>query len=207
MRRRMIDPSLWGDPDVQRLDAQTFKLFLAHISAADDEGRGDLTADDFKLMAFPFVAAVDEDAVEAMVKTLSKPKRKKDDPLVLYYEVDGTMFWVLLKWDKYPTINRPTASRIPPHSKAKKKKSTRGGTKVTPDQLDLLRTLSTERGIDLDEYLAAVGYAGPVEGLLSRQASLHIQKIQMTLVHFLTFVHFVNIGKYIFLYLSGASCS
>ena len=38
-RRRMIDPSIWDDPEVGELAPQEFKLFIGCISLVEDDER------------------------------------------------------------------------------------------------------------------------------------------------------------------------
>lgn len=109
----MIDPSFWLDKDVRRLSAHEKLLFVAHFSLADDEGRGAADVEDFKSNAFSKDDDVDEEAIERMMERLSVPKRGKPVPLVVYYTVEGSLYYWIPRFARHQSISRPTKSRLP----------------------------------------------------------------------------------------------
>ena len=148
-RRRMIWPSLLSDPHFQKLRRAARLLFLAHILTADDEGRGELTAEDWKSLAFPQDPDVDEDTIEkTLLPALWKKKKRKDRALVESYNVAGREYWYLPKWFDYQRVDKPTPSKIPDPMLATTGRAPAKGNGKLPSagQWELLFSMAEERG-------------------------------------------------------------
>ena len=111
-RRRMIDPSIWDDPDVGELSPSGFKLFIGCISLADDEGRLDADPRTLRKCIFGFHQQMTVDEVRTvrddMVHHLSN---------VCLYAVDGKEYIALLQWAKHQAIGawkKPSEYPTPP---------------------------------------------------------------------------------------------
>lgn len=168
MRRRMIAPEIWSDGDFQKLPCEAQVLFLGHISAADDEGRGSLVASDFKVLCFAQKPELDDAKVAELMKRLESAKAPPKKPFVVYYDDGrGAQVWALPNWRKYQTIDRPRPSSIP--SPAAAAKTARRGEAIKPAQVELLRVMALERGIDLVAFLAERGQE--LERLLAREVT------------------------------------
>jgi len=108
-RRRMIDPSIWDDEDVGRLSDGAFRIFVACISTADDDGKLEGSAARLKGIAFRFrnvpLLRIERYCVELTGRLRS----------VVRYAINGREYIKLLNWDKYQTIraDRHTESHLP----------------------------------------------------------------------------------------------
>jgi hypothetical protein len=107
-RRRMIDPSIWEDPDVGELDDGAWRLFVALISNADDEGRLEIDLRHLRRQVFGYQPSRTERDVERMLDDIGRACRN-----VRFYEFGGRRYCALLKWREYQSINKPTRSKLP----------------------------------------------------------------------------------------------
>lgn len=165
----MVDPVIWTDSDFQKLPVNARLLFIGHISAADDEGRGDLSEGDFKQLTFPQDGDVDETEIGRLMAVLASAKRKPKLPFVVYYlDGRGARVWSLPNWGKYQSIDRPRPSRIPPPGSSIAKKQ--AGAMIRPAQADLLLVMAKERGVDLGDFLLEQGIDG-LDAVLARQVT------------------------------------
>jgi len=105
-RKRMLSPDIWTDEGFLELDPLARLLFIGLISHADDEGRGHAMAKALKAKVFPG-DDLDEGSVAALCGKLSENMR------VQFYEVAGTRYYQLEKWQNHQSINRPSPSTIP----------------------------------------------------------------------------------------------
>lgn len=108
-RKRMIDPAIWEDDDVGTLSLGAFKLFVALISNADDEGRLEYTCRRLRGIAFRFDYSITPDDVENYLGEILDNLRS-----VTTYTRNGKQYIALLKWLTYQSISHPTASKLPP---------------------------------------------------------------------------------------------
>lgn len=104
----MLDPKIWEDPQTGVMPAKTRLLFIAMISQADDEGRGDADPALFRKLVFGFDVDTTVEEVETMLQDLAGTLRS-----FVLYEIGGRRYYALLNWKIYQTINRPSLSRIP----------------------------------------------------------------------------------------------
>jgi hypothetical protein len=112
-RQRMLWPSIWDDEDVGALSDGAFRLFIACVSNADDEGKLEASARRLKGIAFRFRDDVSIDNVAAYRSELIDVLRS-----VVLYEIDGREYIMLNNWLKYQTIRKPQGSKIPNPDKA-----------------------------------------------------------------------------------------
>lgn len=112
-KRRMIDPSIWDDPDVGELSGDAFKLFIGLISNADDDGR--VEADPRKLKKIVF--GYRDDLSSASVAAIRAELLGRLSSVVLY-AVGDREYIALLRWCNYQTIAREkhVPSKLPPPS-------------------------------------------------------------------------------------------
>lgn len=176
-RRRMFWPSIFSDPHFQKIRRAARLLFIAHVLAADDEGRGDLGPEDFKSFAFSQDEDISEETIEAeLLPTLWKVKKRKGRALVEPYEVGENLFWYLPKWLSYQTVDKPTASKLPDPSHGKRPGEGRptvnkkNGRPPTLGQWELLQTMSLERGTTLAKVVANCGIAS-IDAVLARDVT------------------------------------
>jgi len=92
-RKRMIDPSIWDDPDVGELSSDEFKLFIGCISMADDEGRLDADPRALRKAIFGYSEDLSVDTVELLRNSLASKLGN-----VHLYTIDGKDYIALLKW-------------------------------------------------------------------------------------------------------------
>lgn len=105
----MLDPSFWDDPGVGSLPPKSRLLFVGLISSADDEGRGESDARTLRKLVFGFDLETSVEEVDGMLNEISGSLRS-----VILYEVGDRRYYALTNWKRYQTINRPSASHIPP---------------------------------------------------------------------------------------------
>lgn len=107
-RRRMIDPMLWDDEDVGGLSDGAFRLFIACISNADDDGKIEASARRLMGIAFRFRDDIRIDDVAGYRAEMCSALRS-----VHYYTVDGKEYIKFLKWHNWQTIKKAYPSIIP----------------------------------------------------------------------------------------------
>ena len=107
-RNRNLSPEFWDDPILGTLDSDSRLLFLALMSHADDEGRGEVDAR-MRKICFGFRASPSVEEVQGLLEELSQ---RVDG--ILFYDVDGRRYYDLVGyWDKWQTVQRPRPSTIP----------------------------------------------------------------------------------------------
>jgi len=108
-RRRMIDPSIWEDEDVGQLSDRAFRLFIACISNADDEGRLQGSAVKLRGIAFGFSDDVTtQDVADALIEIESRIRG------FARYTSEGRDCIALSHWKRYQRVDHPQASKLPP---------------------------------------------------------------------------------------------
>lgn len=108
-RIRTVKPEFWQDQKMAAELTREQRLFyIALWNEADDEGR--FLANPRRLLGlvFPFDEDIHEAFIEASLRALADTKR------VTLYQIDGTPYGQLTKFEDHQRINRPTPSRIPP---------------------------------------------------------------------------------------------
>jgi len=98
-RKRMIDPSIWDDPDVGELSSDEFKLFIGCISLADDEGRLDADPRHLRKSLFGYSEHHSVEDVERLRNSLTS---KLDN--VHLYTISGKEYIALLRWNDHQKI-------------------------------------------------------------------------------------------------------
>jgi len=106
-RKRMIDPGLWTNEQVNTLSREARLLFIGMVSNADDEGRLHGSARYLKANVFPY----DEDLKAGKVGDWRDEVVKVG--LALHYQVEGIEYLSLPTWHRHQTINRPYPSSLP----------------------------------------------------------------------------------------------
>lgn len=107
-RRRMIDPSIWDDEDVGSLSNGAFRLFIACISNADDEGKLEASPKRLRATAFKYVDGVTLEQTEQWLVEIEHTLRS-----FLRYTVNGRQYVKLTNWRRYQTIQKPQPSTLP----------------------------------------------------------------------------------------------
>lgn len=107
-RRRMIDPSIWDDEHVGKLSSDAFRVFMACISNADDEGKLEAGASRVCRLTFSYDREKTDADVEKLLCEIADGLRSFQR-----YAVNGREYVKLLKWRDYQSINRPTPSKLP----------------------------------------------------------------------------------------------
>jgi hypothetical protein len=105
-RRRILDPEFWEDEKIGVVGYPVRLLFQALWNLADDAGL--LEADAKRIRAFAFRYDRLSDATVA--RWLGK---LEDMERVLAYEHRGRRYYVITRFHKHQTINRPTKSKLP----------------------------------------------------------------------------------------------
>lgn len=106
-RKRMLDPALWSDPDFSILSIKARLLFIAMISHADDEGRGEAHPGKLRRDAFGY-DDITLDEIEKLVAEINNQMRS-----VQVYQIEGRRYYQLLKWREYQYIQKPRPSTLP----------------------------------------------------------------------------------------------
>lgn len=106
-RKRMIDPDFWSDEKLGECTRDERLFFMGLISNADDEGIGRANPKYLKSIIFPYDEDVTSKDIDGMLICLHSKK------LIIVYEVDGQSFYILPKFAKHQTINKPTPSKLP----------------------------------------------------------------------------------------------
>lgn len=107
MRIRSIKPELFTDEKTAALSDRAFRLFVALISGADDEGRG--VGNPILLRARVWAMhGIDVEAVTSACMELSAAG------LAVWYQKEGQAFYFLPGWSKHQRINRPQPAKYPP---------------------------------------------------------------------------------------------
>lgn len=106
MRIRTIKPEMWESRSFGRVSAHARLLFLACISAADDEGLVPWDAHFAKSKAF----AYDDVSIEQVNEWM---RELADTDLVHVYSAHGDEYAWLVKFRKHQRIDRPSPSKRP----------------------------------------------------------------------------------------------
>lgn len=151
-KRRMIDPSIWNDPDVGELSGDEFKLFVGLFSNADDEGRIELDCRQLKHLIFGYCDRATSVDVAGWLFEICERLHS-----VTRYKVGGKEYLAFLNWKEYQNIPKDkfVASKLPAPPDAE----------CVPDG-----TSNKEGGIPSDTDRQPEGYRGDTEGIPSGNA-------------------------------------
>lgn len=109
-KRRMIDPSIWDDPDIGELSGDAFRLFVGLFSNADDEGRIEADPRQLKKIIFGYRADVKVADVIKLRADLCKHLAS-----LVHYRAGGKEYIAFRKWRSYQNVPKDkfVASRLP----------------------------------------------------------------------------------------------
>lgn len=105
MRRRMIDPSIWDDPDIGTLPLQARFLFIGCISLADDAGN--ILADPRYLKKCVF--GYDDVSTEQVAGWLDQITALR---AATVYTVEGQSYLHLNNWTRYQKLDARYAPKL-----------------------------------------------------------------------------------------------
>lgn len=106
-RRRMIDPNFWESEDIAKLTPRQRLLWIGLWSNADDEGRGRGSLAAIRSTVFKY----DDLTLDELAVDLEAVKKHCK---VQFYEVEGSVYYACLGWDKWQKVDHPKPSFIPP---------------------------------------------------------------------------------------------
>jgi len=106
-RKRIIDPSIWTDPDFSSLTVRQRLLYIGLISNADDYGRMHAHPSILRVRIFPY----DDLSLSEVSEDL---KAVEDSGLIRCWENAGERYLFHPKWFKYQRFNHPGKTNIPP---------------------------------------------------------------------------------------------
>lgn len=107
-RIRTIKPEHTLKKKIGYLSDRAYRLWVALICNADDEGRGDLDADEFRAKAYGFQPKVTERHVSEALAEVFAAK------LAYQYAVNGKLYYQMHQWEEHQKIQHPGVSKIPP---------------------------------------------------------------------------------------------
>jgi len=113
-KKRMLNPSIWQDPEFGMLSDKGKILFIGCISNADDEGRLRGHSALLKAMIFPYDVNLTIEEVDKIKNEVAKKMKNFQ-----IYSVEGEEYIQLLKWHNHQSIrpDRMTKSQFPPNPK------------------------------------------------------------------------------------------
>jgi len=106
VRKRMLDPSIWGDEGFLELSDAAKILFIGLISNADDEGRGSAMPNSLKARIFPADLKTPEVILGLLAECYVHVR-------LIVYRQSGGVYYELLKWRDYQRVDHPQPSTIP----------------------------------------------------------------------------------------------
>lgn len=109
-RIRTLKPEAIQHRKVGRLSDRGFRLWIALLTQADDDGRVVADSGQLRSEAFGYHQAVTETDVEMALQEVARTK------LVLLYKSNGTRYAVFPSWHEHQRIHKHhyTPSRLPP---------------------------------------------------------------------------------------------
>ncbi len=108
-RIRTLKPEALQHRKVGRLSDRAFRLWIALITQADDEGRLAWDAAQFRALVWGFHDRMKLDQVLQALEEIRTPG------LCRLYRVGGQLYLDLPSWRDHQSIDRPTRSKIPPY--------------------------------------------------------------------------------------------
>lgn len=107
-RKRMIDPSIWGNEDFAKLSYFSRLVFIGLFSNADDEGRGRANAAFLKSAIFPYDDSLRVADIEKSLNEIAA------NMSATFYTHDEKEYYAFDHWSDWQKIDRATPSKIPP---------------------------------------------------------------------------------------------
>ncbi len=98
LRKRMIRPDIWQDPDFGMLSSLAKLVFIGLISLADDEGKLNGHPIVIGSALFPYRNVEFEEVMQTLIEIEQKLKS------VIFYKYKDEMFIWLKNWEKHQTI-------------------------------------------------------------------------------------------------------
>lgn len=111
-RRRMIDPNFWDSEDVSRLTIMERLLLIGLFSNADDYGKGRGKSITIRSKIFPN----DDLSIKVVDAALENIKKNIN---IIFYEVDGNLYYKFTNWCSWQRVDKPQISMIPEPSQTK----------------------------------------------------------------------------------------
>jgi hypothetical protein len=105
-RRRMIDPNFWDSEDVSRLTIMERLLLIGLFSNADDFGKGRGKSITIRSKIFPN----DDLSIKTIESAIENIKRNIN---ILFYDVDGNIYYKFTNWCRWQRVDHPQTSSIP----------------------------------------------------------------------------------------------
>jgi hypothetical protein len=107
-RQRFIFPSIWEDPDLARLDAESRLLYIACFSLADDDGRLIGEPVHLRSAVFKYQTMTDRKILEL------RDRLAETCGDFRVYNVRGTDYIAFKNWSEYQHPKYPKPSKLPP---------------------------------------------------------------------------------------------
>ncbi len=108
-RIRTIKPEFWSDEKLSECSLSARLLFVGLWSFADDEGRMEYQPARIRMQVFPCGTV----PVKKLTEMLGELTERS---LIRVYVVDSREYLDIPNFAKHQRINRPTPSKLPPHS-------------------------------------------------------------------------------------------
>ena len=112
-RKRSIDPDSWTDEKIAGLSIGAHLLWIGLISLADDEGRIQWSARQFKVRLFAGKDDVTINDIQGWMSELSRSCGDDERPIMKIYQVEKTLYALHPKWHVHQYTNLKTPSKIP----------------------------------------------------------------------------------------------
>ena len=112
-RKRSLDPDSWTDEKIAGLSIGAHLLWIGLISLADDEGRIQWSARQFKVRLFAGKDDVTINDIKGWMGELSRSCGDDERPIMKIYQVEKTVYALHPKWHIHQYTNRKTPSKIP----------------------------------------------------------------------------------------------
>src|SRR3989304_2863404 len=97
MRKRMIDPDIWEDEKISKLDFVGRLLFIGLITQSNDYGKLRGNSALLKSKIFPYDNIELSDIETNLVKL-------SEFGIIILYKINGERFIQLKKWNKYQSL-------------------------------------------------------------------------------------------------------
>jgi hypothetical protein len=112
-RQRFIYPETFASDDFVALSLGARLLFIGMFTTADDYGRGKGSLGALKATIYPA-----DELSRGTIGTWAEEIRKRK--MVRFYEVDGSIYYEVAKWEKWQRPKYKVASKIPPFQEKSK---------------------------------------------------------------------------------------
>lgn len=122
-RIRTLKPEHTLNHKVGYLSDRAYRVWVALILNADDEGRGPLHVDDVRAKVYAFQPKVTIAHVERALLEIAEAK------LAYFYSIDGKSYYEMHDWDEHQKIQHASVSKIPPCPQDLQNKACKNGTK------------------------------------------------------------------------------